>query len=109
MKFLVDNQLPLALSRYLQKRGFDCEHVFDVDLAESSDAGICAYAQAQDRIIISKDEDFFYLASQPGSNVRLLWVRLGNCRTMSLLETFNRLWPDIESWLNSDDPVVEIR
>ena len=72
MKFLVDNHLPLALSRYFHKQGFDCEHVFDVGLAESSDAEICAYAQAQDRIIVSKDEDFFYLANQPGSKIRLL-------------------------------------
>ena len=109
MKFLVDNQLPPALAQYLRKRDFDCQHVLDVGLAESLDSEICRYAEAQDRIIVSKDEDFLYLAAQPLSKIRLLWVRLGNCRTAALLAAFDRLWPLIESSLKNGDRIVEIR
>jgi predicted nuclease of predicted toxin-antitoxin system len=109
VKFLVDNQLPPALAQYLRKRGFDCQHVLDVGLAESLDSEICRYAEVQDRIIVSKDEDFLYLAAQPLSKIRLLWVRLGNCRTAALLVAFDRLWPLIESSLKNGDRIVEIR
>jgi predicted nuclease of predicted toxin-antitoxin system len=65
LKFLVDNQLPPALAQYLRKRGFDCQHVLDVGLATALDIEICRYVEGQERIIVSKDEDFFNLASQP--------------------------------------------
>jgi predicted nuclease of predicted toxin-antitoxin system len=54
VKFLVDNQLPAALSLYLKKRGFDCEHVLDVNLNMASDAAICDYAMRQERVIIQQ-------------------------------------------------------
>ena len=109
MKFLVDNQLPPALAQYLQKRGFDCQHVLDVGLSRALDVEICRYAEAQERIIVSKDEDYLYLASQSNPRIRLLWVRLGNCRTSTLITAFERLWPMIESRLNAGDHIIEIR
>ena len=109
MKFLIDNQLPAALARHLRNRGCDCQHVIDVGLSSASDLDICRYAEAQDRIIISKDEDFLYLARKPKAKIRLLWVRLGNCRTAFLLAAFDRLWPAIESCLKAGDKIVEIR
>jgi len=109
VKFLVDNQLPAALAEFLRKRGLDCQHVLDVDLAQASDADICRYATEQGRIIVTKDEDFFYLASQPKSEIKLLWVRLGNCRKKALLEAFERVWPKLEASLKAGDRIIEIR
>ena len=109
MKFLVDNQLPISLARYLQKQGHDCRHVLEIDLATASDVEICRYADREERIIISKDEDFLYLANRPGATTRFLWVRLGNCRTASLLAAFERFWPMIETALNMGDRIIELR
>lgn len=109
MNFLVDNQLPAALAQYLRRRGFDCLHVLDVGLAEATDADICEYAIREDCIIISKDQDFFYLASQPKAKISLIWVRLGNCRTPALLQAFERFWPEIETCLAAGDNIIEIR
>ena len=72
MKFLVDNQLPISLARYLQKHGHDCQHVLEVNLATASDIEICRRADLEERIIISKDEDFLYLANRPGATTRFL-------------------------------------
>jgi predicted nuclease of predicted toxin-antitoxin system len=108
VKFLIDSQLPMALAEYLLKRGYDCQHVLDVGLARASDAEVCRYSD-QERIIVSKDEDFLYFASQPESRLRLLWVRLGNCRTSSLPNAFEQFWPTIESCLNAGDRIVEMR
>ena len=80
MKFLIDNQLPKALAEHLSKRGHDCQHVLDAGFAKASDIAVCRYAEAQERILITKDEDSLYLANRPKSAIRLVWVRLGNCR-----------------------------
>ena len=109
MKFLVDNQLPPALAQDLRKRGFDSEHVLDVGLDKALDIEICRYAESNDRILISKDEDFLYLANRPKAKLRLLWVQLGNCRTAPLLAAFERHWPLIESALKAGDRIIEIR
>jgi len=109
VKFLIDNQLPRALAEHLSNRGHDCQHVLDAGLADASDISICRYAEAQERILISKDEDFLYLANRPKSAIRLVWVRLGNCRKAALFAAFDRFWPTIESCFAAGDRVVEIR
>jgi predicted nuclease of predicted toxin-antitoxin system len=109
VNFLVDNQLPISLAKYLRKQGHDCQHVLEIGLATASDSEICNYADSQERIVISKDEDFLYLASKPGATTRFLWVRTGNCRTSTLLTAFERFWPMIEMALTAGDRVVELR
>jgi len=108
VKFLIDNQLPKALAEYLSNRGHDC-HVLDAGLADASDISICRYAEAEERILITKDEDFLYLVNRPKSAIRLVWVRLGNCRKTALLAAFDRFWPTIESCFAAGDRVIEIR
>ena len=44
----------------------------------SSIAAKVRRAIAENRIEISKDEDFFILATRPGDFGRLLWLRVGN-------------------------------
>ena len=109
MKFLVDNQLPAALAEHLRMRGLDCQHVLDVGLAEASDAQICRYAQDHERVIVSKDEDFLHLANRPEAEIRIVWVRLGNCRTSVLIEAVEKLWPMVEACLKAGDRIVELR
>ena len=96
MKFLVDNQLPAALARWLGTHGADAAHVLDIGLDSTHGSVIWERAVAEGRIVVSKDEDFFHLANRPGDSGRLLWVRLGNCRTQALLARFESSWPYIE-------------
>ena len=109
MKFLVDNQLPAALARFLSSRGIDCEHVVDVDLGSATDATIWDYASLNDCVVITKDEDFLYLANSGLSHARLIWIRFGNCRTKVLLESVALLWPKIEAGLRAGERVIELR
>ena len=109
MKFLIDNQLPIALSRFLASRGCDCQHVEDAGLGKASDTEIWRYANENELVVISKDEDFFYLASGEETKARLVWVRFGNCRTSVLLAAVERLWPRVEQSLKAGDRVIELR
>lgn len=108
MKFLVDNQLPAALARWLAGK-CDALHVLDRGWETTPDAGIWSHAVAENRIVVSKDEDFFHLANRPGDPGRLLWVRIGNCRTTALLARFEAQWAAIEREFVSGQRVVELR
>ena len=78
MKLLVDNQLPLALARFLATNGFDCQHVQDIGMGATDDRVIWEYAKAHDMAIVTKDEDFQLMADRQGSiPPRVVWVRLG--------------------------------
>jgi predicted nuclease of predicted toxin-antitoxin system len=109
VKFLIDNQLPGALTQFFRSRGFDCQHVSEIGLERAPDVEICRFATAESRILVSKDEDFFYIASHPNSNIRLVWVRLGNCRTSALMASFEKSWLQIEQLLKAGNAVIEVR
>ncbi len=57
-KFIVDAQLPPSLARYLSSHGEDVIHVLDVNMMDASDSAIWDLALSENRVIISKDEDF---------------------------------------------------
>jgi predicted nuclease of predicted toxin-antitoxin system len=110
MTLLVDNQLPLALARYLANNGWECTHVQDVALEAADDRTIWQYALGQGLTIITKDEDFQTLANRQGSiPPQVAWVRLGKCRKAKLLEAFSRILPVLRDALATSDAVVEIR
>lgn len=106
MKFLVDEQLPPALARFLAAKGFDCQHVRDTPLECAADRQIWDYAVAGDWIVVSKDADFLAHAVQ-SQDAGLLWVRLGNCRTRPLLEAFERGWTKIQERFEEGERVIE--
>ncbi len=109
MKFLVDNQLPAALARFLEASGFEAAHVYDLGLDLAVDRDIWEYATANRFTVISKDDDFFHLATLDVSGPPLVWVRLGNCRKMVLLTKFNEYLPKIVELLQAGQKIVELR
>lgn len=109
MRFLIDNQLPVALARWLSSRGWECLHVLDAGLAAASDSEIWRHAIEGAFVVVSKDEDFFHVAARPGSTVQLVWIRLGNCRKAELLDAMERTWPRVSACLEAGERVVEVR
>ena len=85
MKFLIDNQLPSALTKLLVSKGHDASHVLDLGLDSATDTEIWNYAEANSFVLVTKDEDFARRASQPNASVQVVWVRKGNCRKTALL------------------------
>jgi len=109
VKLLVDNQLPRALSQHFSSLGHDCAHVMDIGLATAPDAVIWRHACETGRVVVSKDEGFLFLASKETAGAQLIWIRLGNCRTATLLTELERRWPRIEASLEAGDRVIEVR
>ena len=109
MKLLVDNQLPKALAFWFVDHGHDAVHVLDRGQGQTDDREIWNTALEEERIVVSKDEDFFILATRPTDTGRLLWLRIGNCRTHALLMKLGQLLPAIEESFEAGQRIVEVR
>lgn len=90
MKFLVDAQLPARLARALTKAGHDAKHTTELpDGNHSSDSDVTAFADAEDRVVVSKDADFRISHQLHGRPRRLLIVAIGNVTNNDLLAAFD--------------------
>ena len=72
VKFLVDNQLPPMLARFLGTQGYEARHVSDLGLGDADDERVWQRAAEEGCVLISKDEDFalrVYLGRQPPVSV----------------------------------------
>lgn len=58
MNFLIDAQLPPALTRLIASFGHHAVHVEDAQLLLANDTAIWVYAVSHQHVIITKDEDF---------------------------------------------------
>jgi predicted nuclease of predicted toxin-antitoxin system len=60
--------------------------------------------------IITKDEDFHALSiRQRNIPPQVVWVRIGNCRKLVLLEAFTKLLPELLTAVKAGEAIVEIR
>jgi predicted nuclease of predicted toxin-antitoxin system len=90
VKFIVDAQLPIALSYLPNHRGYDAIHTMELpDSNASSDELIISIAIQEDRVVITKDSDFlesYLINSQPK---KLLLVKTGNIHNKALISLFD--------------------
>ena len=89
MKFIVDTQLPPRLAKFLIEKGFDAIHTMDFpDGHLLDDESIRKIAIADNRIIISKDSDFFNSFLIKGVPPQVLLLRFGNITNNDLISLF---------------------
>ena len=103
------DKLPVALAHWLAAQRADAIHVLDIGADATPDTEIWMRALGEGRIVVSKDEDFLHLANRVGDTGRVLWVRVGNCRTPALLARFAAEWEGIQQAFAGGQRVVELR
>jgi predicted nuclease of predicted toxin-antitoxin system len=109
VRFLIDNQLPRALARFLKEKGHEAVHVLDLDLGHlTPDSKIWEYAAAHAYIMVTKDSDFVDLALLDSRPVQVVLVCLGNCRNMVLLAAFEKVLDSLGQQLESGETLIEI-
>ena len=108
MIFLVDQQLPPALARWLLDAGFVAEHVGWMGLERASDEAIWREAVRLGAVIVSKDDDFARRRTLAATGPPVVWVRIGNARTAALLRAFADAMPHIPAALASGETLVEL-
>ena len=93
MKFIVDAQLPVRLTKWMVAQNFDAIHTDEIAIEtgrEPTDSEISEIANAENRIVISKDRDFLKAHLLIGKPSKLLFVATGNISNPNLLELFEK-------------------
>ena len=98
MKFLVDAHLPRRLCAMLAQHGHDATHTLDLPAKNATkDRVINQLSFDEQRVVVSKDTDFFYSHLLQGRPWKLLLVKTGNISTRDLRALFERNLPAIEA------------
>lgn len=109
MTLLIDNQLPIALARYLATLGWSAVHVIDLGLDRATDLAIWKFARDNNFVIVTKDQDFLVLSKQQATiPPQVLWIRLGNCRREALFDAFAREASRLRGQLAAGAHVLEL-
>ncbi|MBI5913940.1 MAG: DUF5615 family PIN-like protein [Bacteroidetes bacterium] len=91
MKFLVDEQLPWALVKWLASQGYDGIHATSLGKnIRITDREICKESIQQQRAVISKDIDFlnsFLIKKEPWKLIYLTTGNISNRELLSLLQS----------------------
>lgn len=91
MKFIVDAHLPKSLARLLVSLGYDAIHTLDLPLKNATgDAYINQISMQQQRIVITKDSDFYDTFNAKKEPYKLLFLTVGNMRNSQLLALFSQ-------------------
>jgi predicted nuclease of predicted toxin-antitoxin system len=81
MKLLLDQNLSRKLVKVIEGIYSQSCHVTSVLSQTSYDTEIWQFALENDFVIVTKDDDFEQRSVLLGSPPKVIWIRLGNCRT----------------------------
>jgi len=108
MKFIIDAHLPMALKKWLAQRGHDAVHTRELPRKNlSDDIEVIEIAVREQRVVISKDSDFFHYFVLKGIPPKLLMITTGNIVNKDLLTLFQLNFAQIEVLLQQH-AVVEM-
>jgi|SRR5690606_5277526 len=108
MKFLVDAQLPPSLANFLRNKGHDAIHTTELSGGnETTDPEINRVSIAEQRVVVSKDGDFFDSFTFQREPYKLLHIRTGNMANNPLIDLISKNLDRIISELESSS-VVEL-
>lgn len=87
MKFLLDAQLPPSLKQIFLENGHDCIHTLDLVHGNNTpDKTITSLSISEQRIVITKDSDFYDSFLVKGEPYKLVLVKLGNTSKKDLID-----------------------
>ncbi|MEM7766752.1 MAG: DUF5615 family PIN-like protein [Pseudomonadota bacterium] len=101
MNFLIDQNLPPAMTDWLNAKGHNATHVREIGLKESDDPEVIATAVIMDAVIVTKDSDYSTI-----DQAQVVWLRIGNATNPSLFDRLERVWRDVETSLLAGDQTV---
>jgi len=89
MKFIIDAQLPEQLALIFKKNGYNTIHTINLpEKNKTSDQEIIRITEKENRILITKDSDFYESKIITGKPTKVLFVLTGNIRNSDLIKLF---------------------
>ncbi len=86
MKLLLDENISSKLVKFLTKDFPESTHIDFLQMQGTTDTSIWEYAQAENYIIVSKDNDFRQRSFLFGSPPKVIWLSVGNGGTKIIKE-----------------------
>lgn len=90
MKLLPDQNLSWKLVADLEELFPGTAHIKSVLTTETNDRDIWLYAKEHEFAIVSKDDDFDQRSILVGHPPKVIWLRLGNCKTADIAVLLKR-------------------
>ena len=109
MNFLCDVHIAYKVKNFLISQGHHAVHANDLpQKSETKDRDICAHADAEDFIVITKDADFidFYLVKH--SPKKIIKINLGNIATVELIALLSDLLSQLQKIMTRKQFLIEI-
>ena len=107
MKFLIDAQLPPSLKQPFISKGHDCIHPFDLESGnDTTDKIINKISIEEERMLITKDSDFYHSFIIKKEPFKLIFVKLGNTSKSDLLSFFSDKFSEIISDIEKEDMIL---
>jgi predicted nuclease of predicted toxin-antitoxin system len=100
MKFLIDAHLPSSLKEVFSQSGHDAIHTLDLpDRNNSKDSSLNEISLLEERVVVTKDTDFYYSHVLQNRPWKLVLVRTGNLGLKETKRMFQIHLPEIEKAL----------
>jgi predicted nuclease of predicted toxin-antitoxin system len=91
VKVIVDAQLPFSLSRFLNLAGHDSIHTIELpDQNNTIDESVLKISTEQNRIVITKDNDFLVSFLVQNRPQKLILIKTGNIKNSALIAIFEK-------------------
>lgn len=102
MKFLIDAHLPPSLRDVFRAAGHDGIHTLDLPEQNASRDGILnEVSMNEQRVVVTKDTDFYYSHLLQGRPWKLVLVKTGNLGLKATRQMFEEHLPAIETALQT--------
>jgi predicted nuclease of predicted toxin-antitoxin system len=102
MKFLNDAHLPPGLRTVFRNAGHDALHTMDLPPQNASRDGVLNEVSiSEQRVVVTKDTDFYYSHLLQGRPWKLVLVRTGNLGLQATKQMFETHLPAIETALQT--------
>jgi predicted nuclease of predicted toxin-antitoxin system len=106
-RFIVDTQLPPLLADYLSNLGYDSIHTTFFENGHLlQDNQISKIAKNENRIIVTKDNDFFERYTIYGAPPKVLLLQFGNIKNKDLINYFEKDLSKIVGLFDNDNNLV---
>lgn len=77
-----------------------------LNFSRTNDPQIWRFARTNDFVIVSKDKDLAELAVLRGAPPKVIWLRMGNCRTAAIESALREKYAAIEELVRNPEKVV---
>lgn len=85
MKLLLDQNLSRKIVGQIEAVFPESSHIASVLTEKTSDRDIWLYAREHEFAILTKDDDFEQRSILLGHPPKVIWIRLGNCKTSEIV------------------------